>query len=68
MNFKKIKVAEKNLKPKPVSGSNSRIIERISIPPEKSNNKRTEITYYTMENYKIPKLLNDSTVCGNKMD
>ena len=35
VNFKKIKVAEKNLKPKPVSGSNSRNIERISIPPEK---------------------------------
>ena len=35
MNFKKIKVAEKNLKPKPVSVSNSRNVERISIPPEK---------------------------------
>ena len=35
MNLKKIKVAEKNLKPKPVSASNSRNAERISIPPEK---------------------------------
>ena len=35
VNLKKIKVAEKNLKPKPVSVSNSRNVERISIPPEK---------------------------------
>ena len=49
------KITEKNVKPKPMSVSNSKNNEEINIVPEKEK-------YYKIEHCKISKLLDESTV------
>ena len=52
------------VKPKNVIDENARIVEKISILPEKKRRdmKRIKASIIKLEHYEIFKLLNDSTV------
>ena len=56
------KTANKTVKQKPVIDENSRNVGEIIIPPEKREEILNKLRQVLMEHYKIPKLLNNSTV------